>query len=106
MLLGDIKNTHASGGAAASNWNLIGNPYAAYVALNDNATGHDGDANNDGDWETQMIMPTLIFLRKIADRYTTHTSMYTHGMDHLGISTASIVQMLNTSHQAKDFLFI
>ena len=51
-------------------------------------------------------MPTLIFLRKIADRYTTHTSMYTHGMDHLGISTASIVQMLNTSHQAKDFLFI
>ena len=56
--------------------------------------------------ETQVIMPTLIFLRKIADRYTTHTSMYTHGMDHLGISTASIVQMLNTSHQAKDFLFI
>ena len=28
-------------------------------------------------------MPTLILLRKIADRYT---AVYTHGMDHLGIS--------------------
>ena len=61
---GDLKNTHADGGSAASNWNLIGNPYAAYVAINDNATGHDADANNDGDWGDAGDNSSLNFLSK------------------------------------------
>ena len=61
---GDLKNTHADGGSAASNWNLIGNPYAAYVAINDNATGHDGDSNNDGDYDDTGENSSLNFLAK------------------------------------------
>ena len=58
---GHIENTD---GGAASNWNLVGNPYPAYVAINDNATGHDGDANNDGDWGDAGDNPNLNFLAK------------------------------------------
>ena len=58
---GDIENTD---GSAASNWNLIGNPYPAYVAINDNATGHDGDSNNDGDWDDGGDNANLNFLAK------------------------------------------
>ncbi len=61
---GDIKNTHANGGSAASNWNLVGNPYPAYVAINDNVSGHDGDANNDGDWGDEGDNSNLNFLAK------------------------------------------
>ena len=61
---GDIKNTHADGGSAATNWNLVGNPYPAYVAINDNASGHDGDANNDGDWGDAGDNSNLNFLAK------------------------------------------
>ncbi len=61
---GDLTNTNANGGSAASNWNLIGNPYAAYVAINDNATGHDGDANNNGDYTDSGDNANLNFLAK------------------------------------------
>ena len=91
---GDLANTNANGGSAASNWNLIGNPYPAYVAINDNATGHDGDANNNGDYTDSGDNASLNFLAKnggpLHDSYTYVYAWNGSSWDQYGLNSTDV----------------
>ena len=91
---GDLANTNAAGGSAASNWNLIGNPYPAYVAINDNATGHDGDANNNGDYTDSGDNASLNFLAKnggpLHDSYTYVYAWNGSSWDQYGLNSTDV----------------